>query len=212
MFSCITDCQSENIMTAFQSESCTSTGFLVYMITLQSNIYRFHASPTSNCLSYFFFFWYLKKTLSFILYISFFSPISGKQDKKTETCENLMANMFQIWFQERAVMQIVMIVTTWVLCIYRSAITWILQETIQYLISSMGSCVCKEKITSNSQQSVRTPAENSTVGQNQVRQRPSSTGSRREATPHSRSSSRACANVDKLVLETLKLIRTLVDK
>ena len=45
-----------------------------------------------------------KKTLSFILYISFFSPISGKQDKKTETCENLMANMFQIWFQERAVM------------------------------------------------------------------------------------------------------------
>lgn len=51
-----------------------------------------------------FFFGTSKKPLSFILYISFFSPISGKRDKKTETCENLMTNRFQIWFQERVVM------------------------------------------------------------------------------------------------------------
>lgn len=110
-----------------------------------------------------------------------------------------------------------MIVTVWMLYINRSVISQFLQTTFQQTIYSMGACICKEKHVATSRRSVR-ETEGSTCnlsqGQQSLGQRPVSSSSRRSlpSHSHSRSSSRAGANVDKLVLETLKLIRTLVDK
>lgn len=107
-----------------------------------------------------------------------------------------------------------MIVTIWMLYMNRSAILQFLQTTFQQTKYSMGACICKEKHVATSQRSVReTEGSNLSQGQQSVGQRPISSSSRRSlpSHSHSRSSSRAGANVDKLVLETLKLIRTLVD-
>lgn len=109
----------------------------------------------------------------------------------------------------------VMIVTVWMLYINRSVISQFLQTTFQQTIYSMGACICKEKHVATSRRSVReTEGSNLSQGQQSLGQRPVSSSSRRSlpSHSHSRSSSRAGANVDKLVLETLKLIRTLVDK
>ncbi|XP_061166656.1 RING finger and SPRY domain-containing protein 1-like [Saccostrea echinata] len=103
-----------------------------------------------------------------------------------------------------------MIVTTWILYIHRNILSQLLQTVYCYIIYKMGSCVCKEKHVN--QGAIR-QTESSHLSQGQRSQRGGTSSGRRGISSHSnsRSSSRRCANVDSLVLETLSLIRTLVD-
>ncbi|XP_056003181.1 RING finger and SPRY domain-containing protein 1-like [Ostrea edulis] len=102
-----------------------------------------------------------------------------------------------------------MLVTTWILHLHRNILSRILLTAYRYIAYKMGSCVCKEKHVTADQRAIRQVES----GNQRSHQRSGSSTGRRAvvSNSNSQSSSRRCPNVDSLVLETLSLIRTLVD-